>query len=66
MKVSFRQHISIIFSCLWICIYANSIFLLGMPDGDAMEGKLFYFLRYLVKHYPSEQHLSTTFHCKHF
>jgi hypothetical protein len=23
--------------CLWIFIYANSLFLLGMPDGDVME-----------------------------
>jgi hypothetical protein len=23
--------------CLWIFIYANSVFLLVMPDGDAME-----------------------------
>jgi hypothetical protein len=45
-------------------IYANSLFLLGMPDGDAMEDivdelgedeiteefiKLFFFLRYLGK-----------------
>jgi hypothetical protein len=37
MKVSFRLHISMIFSCLWNIIYANSLFPLGMPDGDAME-----------------------------
>jgi hypothetical protein len=64
MKVSFQRHISIVFSCLWIFIYANSLFLLGMPDGDAMDdivdelgedeiteesGKLFFFLRYLDK-----------------
>jgi hypothetical protein len=81
MKVSFQRHISVVFLCLWICIYANSIFLLGMPDRDAMEDivdelgeyeimeesdKLFYFLLYLVKHYLSEQHLSTMFHCKYF
>jgi hypothetical protein len=50
--------------CLWIFIYTNSLFLLGMLDGDAMEdivdelgedeiteesGKLFFFLRYLGK-----------------
>jgi hypothetical protein len=23
--------------CLWKIIYANSLFLLGMPDGDAMK-----------------------------
>jgi hypothetical protein len=56
MKVSFLRHISVLFSCLWIFIYANSLFLLGMPDGDAMEdeiteesSKLFFFLRYLDK-----------------
>jgi hypothetical protein len=64
MKVSFQRHISIVFSCLWIFIYANSLFLLGMPDGDAMDdivdelgvdeiteesGKLFFFLWYLGK-----------------
>jgi hypothetical protein len=63
-KVSFRWHISIVLSCLLIFIYANSLFLLGMLDGDAMEdivdefdedeimeesGKLFFFLRYLDK-----------------
>jgi hypothetical protein len=47
-----------------IFIYANSLFLLGKPDGDAMEdivdelgedentkefGKLFFFLQYLDK-----------------
>jgi hypothetical protein len=37
MKVSFQRHVSVIFSCLWNIIYANSLFLLGMPDGDAME-----------------------------
>jgi hypothetical protein len=37
MKVSFRLHISMIFSCLWNIIYANSLFPLGMLDGDAME-----------------------------
>jgi hypothetical protein len=50
--------------CLWNFIYADSLFLLGMPDGDAMEDivdelgedeimeescKLFFFLRYLGK-----------------
>jgi hypothetical protein len=64
MKVSFQRHISIVFSCLWIFIYANSLFLLGMPDGDAIDdivdelgvdeiteesGKLFFFLWYLGK-----------------
>jgi hypothetical protein len=63
-KVSFQRHISVIFLCLWNFIYVNSLFLLGMPDGDAMEdnvddlgedeiteesGKLFFFLRYLGK-----------------
>jgi hypothetical protein len=62
-KVSLQQHISILFLCLWIFIYANSLFLLGMPNGDAREdiielgedemteesGKLFFFLRYLDK-----------------
>jgi hypothetical protein len=37
MKVSFQRHVSVIFSCLWNIIYANSLFLLGMLDGDAME-----------------------------
>jgi hypothetical protein len=64
MKVSFWRHFSVVLSCLWIFIYANSLFLLGMPDGDAMDdivdelgedeiteesGKLFFFLRYLDK-----------------
>jgi hypothetical protein len=50
--------------CLWNFIYANSLFLLGMLDGDAMEDfanelgedeimkescKLFFFHRYLGK-----------------
>jgi hypothetical protein len=63
-KVSFRRHISVVFSCLCIFIYANSLFLLRMTDGDAMEdivdelgedeiteefGKLFFFLQYLDK-----------------
>jgi hypothetical protein len=63
-KVIFRRHISVVFLCLWIFIYANSVFLLVMPDGDAMEdiidkfgedeimaksGKLFFFLQYLDK-----------------
>jgi hypothetical protein len=56
IKVSSQWHISIVLSCLLIFIYANSLFLLGMPDGDAMEdeiteesGKLFFFLQYLDK-----------------
>jgi hypothetical protein len=36
-KVSFWWHISVIFLCLWNFIYANSLFLLWMLDGDAME-----------------------------
>jgi hypothetical protein len=63
-KVNFWRHISVIFSCLWNFIYANSLFLLGMPDADAMEDivdelgedeiteefiKLFFFLRNLGK-----------------
>jgi hypothetical protein len=63
-KVSFWWHISIVLSCLLIFIYANSLFLLGMLDGDVMEdivdelgedeimeesGKLFFFLQYLDK-----------------
>jgi hypothetical protein len=36
-KVSFWLHISIIFLCLWNIIFANSLFLLGIPDGDAMK-----------------------------
>jgi hypothetical protein len=39
-KVSFQRHISVIFLCLWNFIYVNSLFLLGMPDGDAMEDML--------------------------
>jgi hypothetical protein len=37
MKVSFQRHIFVVFSCLWIFIYANSLFLLGMTDGDVMD-----------------------------
>ena len=55
---------SVVFSFLWIFIYAYSLFLLGMSDGDAMDdivdelgedeimeesGKLFIFLQYLNK-----------------
>jgi hypothetical protein len=35
-KVSFWCHISDVLLCLWIFIYANSLFLLGIPDGDVM------------------------------
>jgi hypothetical protein len=64
MKVIFRWHISVALSWLLISIYGNSLFLLWMPDGDAMEdivdelgedeitkesGKLFFFLQYLDK-----------------
>jgi hypothetical protein len=63
-KVSFRRHISMVLSCLWIFFYANSLFLLGMPDRGAMDDivdelgedeimeepdKLFFFLQYLDK-----------------
>jgi hypothetical protein len=37
MDVSFQRHIFVVFSCLWIFIYANSLFLLGMTDGDVMD-----------------------------
>jgi hypothetical protein len=36
-KVSFWCHISDALLCLWIFIYANSLFLLGIPDGDVMH-----------------------------
>jgi hypothetical protein len=53
-----------VLSCLWIFFYANSLFLLGMPDRGAMDDivdelgedeimeepdKLFFFLQYLDK-----------------
>jgi hypothetical protein len=63
-KVSFRRHVSVVLSCLWIFIYANSLNLFEMLVRDAMDdivdelgedeimeesGKLYLFIRYLDK-----------------